>query len=183
MKQENRLGELLAQGRRAKGYSVRRAAALAGMEHTQLDNIEHNKRPGKKGTPERPSPSKLDKLAEVLDLNPEELRIAAAYPIPLDDGDIIATEIAANVKDLPDHVQKIVLTQVRAVRRMFAVGSQEEGREGNGEVKPDDKERRDAGVKPGDPEYKEPSGTITPPPLKERGQKPKKGEKQSRKSA
>lgn len=182
MEQENRLGKLLIAGRLAKGYSVREAATLAGMKHTQLDSIEHNKRPGKKGTPERPSPVKLDKLAEVYGLNPTELRLAADYPIPVDEADTIATEIAANVKDLPNHVQEIMLTQVRAVRRMFA-DSKEGDQEGNGEAKPDEKERHDAGVKPGDPDYKKSSGTITPPPLKERGQKPKKGAREGRKSA
>lgn len=66
------LGGRIRKVREAKGWSIRRLAAEVGMDHPYISRLEA-------GIFKQPSPEKLHRLAETLDLNYDDLFVVAGY--------------------------------------------------------------------------------------------------------
>lgn len=68
-----RFGELIRDGRTAKGYSLRGLADRVGLDYTRLARIEHGSRPA-------PGLAGVRALAQALDLDMLDLLVAAGTP-------------------------------------------------------------------------------------------------------
>jgi transcriptional regulator with XRE-family HTH domain len=158
----NKFGELIAEKRNARGYSLRRLAALVSEEvkvsAEHLRNIEA-------GNVQTPGVDLVKALAKVLHIAEDEALVAAFGHAPFSPDEEMLVELAANLKSIPPDIQLILRIQIRAVHDHFA--AQLSGKEGE-----DDKQRPiqppPGGVKPGDEEYREPSAVTTPPPRKKK---------------
>ncbi len=70
-----KLGEYIRTQREALGISLRRLAVRAGIHHSYLARMEA-------GDYEHPSPAILHRIAEALDLDPEDLFALAGHTVP-----------------------------------------------------------------------------------------------------
>ena len=117
-KQAKRLGTFMRKQREAKRLSARQLAEICGLPHTTITRIEE-------GAFAAPSPDKLARIAEALDLSLADIFALARYAVP---GDLPSPGLYLRTKfrNLPARDLANISRDVEAVLRRLGIDPRSE---------------------------------------------------------
>ncbi len=107
-------GEDLYRWRKAKGLTQQELAVATGVNVSYISNLERDFSASAKGGKPKPSLGLVDKIAKVLDVNADAMRLAAGYASQnkISDDDI---GLFRDLNSLPPGKRKLAKRQVRSI--------------------------------------------------------------------